>query len=328
MRSGSYVVKRSNRLLILLGILLAVTGAVGAMVIASGGSSKTSGPSVASPSITPEPKIQVVVANRNIAAGVQITADMVTTSQETVSKVAAAGGDTFQDPAMISGRITAVSITKGQIIVGSTDLLTPGSMTDGQSISQEVAAGMVAVTMEVDQVNGVGTLIVPGDRVNIVLSVYVPQLGLSNIKDPAGNQLSVDASKDVTTKMIIQNRRVLGTLLPPAGSTGAATAEGSAPPVAPVPTTPVVQNVGRHMIVVVEVKPDEAEILRWAQREEATDAQNYFDLSLALRSSQDNDAPDATTPGITYKMLIDKYGVLPLDPRVIIPPDIAKGIQW
>ncbi len=95
-----------------------------------------------------------------------------------------------------------------------------------------------------------------------------------------------------------------------------------------LPTAPIVQNTGRHMIVFVEVKPDEAEILRWAQREEVVDPQNYIDLSLALRSSQDNDLPDATTPGITFKMLVDKYGVLPIDQRAIIPADIAKNIQW
>jgi len=30
------------------------------------------------------------------------------------------------------------------------------------------------------------------------------------------------------------------------------------------------------MIVIVEVQPDEAEIIRWAQREEKADPQNYI----------------------------------------------------
>jgi Flp pilus assembly protein CpaB len=324
-------VKRSNRLLILVGVLLAFTGAIGAMVIASGGGSKTAGPAASSPSATPEPKVQVVVAAKDIAAGAQITSDMVTTSQQTQSVVAAAG-DTFRDPLTITGRITAGSIKKGQIVVGSRDLLTPGSMTDGQSITSSVASGMVAVTMEVDQVNGVGTLIVPGDRVDIILAVYVPQLGITVAGQTASGgtstvpQLQIPADKDVTTKMIIQNRRVLGTLTPPVAATAASAASGV--PVAPVQTAPVVQNTGRHMIVLVEVKPDEAEVIRWAQRAERSDPQNYIDMSLALRSSQDNDAQDVTTPGITFKMLVDKYGVLAPDPRAIIPPDIAKQIQW
>ncbi len=181
--------KRSNRLLILLGILLAITGAGLAMVLASGGGSKTPGPA-ASASATPEPKVQVVVAAKNIAAGVQITADMLTTSQEPQSKVTNLG-DTFVDAASVNGRITATSVTKGQIIVGSRDLLIPGSMADGQSVSASVASGMLGVTVEVDQVNGVGTLIVPGDHVDIILSVYVPALGY-DVKDTAGTQLKID----------------------------------------------------------------------------------------------------------------------------------------
>jgi Flp pilus assembly protein CpaB len=314
-------VKRSNRLLILVGVLLAVTGAIGAMVIANGGS-KPTGPSAASPSVTPEPKVQVVVANKDIAAGVQITSDMLATQDQPISVVTLAG-DTFTDVPAVTGRITAVSVKKGQIIVGSRDLLTPGSMADGQSISGSIASGMVGVSMEVDQINGVGTLIVPGDRVDIVLSVYVPALGYQNIKDAAGNEISIDGRLDVTTKMVIQNVRVLGTLLPPEQLVP----EVSGAPVV-APTAPIVQNTGRHMVAIVEVTPEQAEVLRWAQREEITDTQNYIDLSLALRSNQDGDLPPVTTGGITFKQLVDKYGVLPIDQRAILPADIAATIQW
>jgi Flp pilus assembly protein CpaB len=318
-------VKRSNRLLILVGVLLAVTGAIGAMVIASGGGSKTAGPNAATPSITPEPTVQVVVAAKDVAAGLQVTADMLTTEEVTISKAALAG-DTFTDPSQVLGRITATKISKGTIIVGSRDLLTPGSMADGQSISSSISSGMDAVTMEVDQVNGVGTVIVPGDHVDIILSVYVPALGY-DVKDPTGSELKIDNAKDVTTKMVIQNVRVLGTLLPPAGAT-APPAESSGEPIVVQPSQPIIQNTDRHMIVFVEVTPEQAEVIRWAQREETADAQNYVDMSLALRSSQDNDQPAVTTGGITFKTLVDKYGVLPIDQRAIIPADIAATIQW
>ena len=82
------------------------------------------------------------------------------------------------------------------------------------------------------------------------------------------------------------------------------------------------------MIVVVEVTPEEAEVIRWAQREEKVDPQNYITLSLALRSDKDNDAPAVTTAGITFKQLVTIYGVLPPDPRGIIPADLAKQISW
>jgi len=139
----------------------------------------------------------------------------------------------------------------------------------------------------------------------------------------------LNGGSQVTTKTLIQNRKVLITLLAPleANQNAAPTPAPSNAPVAG-PTQPVVQNTGRHMLIVLEVKPDEAEILRWAQREEKTDPQNYIDLSLALRSDKDNELPDAVTPGITFKMLVDKYGVLPPDPRANIPPDIAAQLKW
>jgi Flp pilus assembly protein CpaB len=154
------------------------------------------------------------------------------------------------------------------------------------------------------------------------------QIGLTNTDS---NKTSIDlkGGSQVTTKTVIQNRKVLITLLAPLeAAANAAPAPGTSGAPVAVPTQPVVQNSGRHMLVVLEVKPDEAEILRWAQREEKTDPQNYIDLSLALRSDKDNTLPDAITPGITFKMLVDKYGVLPLDPRGILPPDLAKGISW
>ena len=99
--------------------------------------------------------------------------------------------------------------------------------------------------------------------------------------------------------MVIQNRKILATLLPPPDittSNATAAPTGSAGP-APKATSALVQNTGRHMIVILEVKPDEAEIMRWAQREEKTDPQNYIDLSLALRSDKDNDLPERQHAG-------------------------------
>jgi Flp pilus assembly protein CpaB len=321
-------VKRSNRLLILVGVLLAVTGAVGAMVIASGGTGTSASKSTPTPVVTPEPQVTVVVATKDISPGQQITADMVSSKKVPVSTALAAGGDTFVNPDLVINKIAGAPIQTGQIIVASRDLLSPGTLPDGQSIAAEVHSGMLAVSMEVDQVNGVGTVIVPGDRVDVILSVYVAQLGISVKSTDGVLNLTIPSDKDVTTKMVIQNRRVLGTLLPTTSTTATTpSANGSAAPV-PQSTTPTVSNNDRHMIVIVEVTPQEAEVLRWAQREEKLDPQNYIDLSLALRSSSDNDLPDATTTGVTLKMLVDKYGVLAPDPRAVIPPDIAATIQW
>jgi pilus assembly protein CpaB len=321
-------VKRSNRLLILLGVFLAVAGGLGTVILisGSGGNGGNNGVSSASPTPTPEPLTTVVIAKQDINLGDKITAAMLDTKKLTISAQQALGPDTYSDVSQVVGKVAGGNIAKGQVLLASRDFLPPGTVPDGLDIASLVGTGMRGVVVEVDQVNGVGTLLVPGDHVDVIVSVYADQIGLTAIDT---NKVSIDlkGGSQVTTKTVIQNRKVLITLLAPLeATTNAAPATSNAPVAGP--TQPVVQNTGRHMLVVLEVKPDEAEILRWAQREEKTDPQNYIDLSLALRSDKDNELPDATTPGITFKMLVDKYGVLPLDPRGILPPDLAKGISW
>jgi Flp pilus assembly protein CpaB len=317
-------VRRSNRLIILLGIFLALAGGLAtAVVITTGGGGGN--PGSASPTPTAEPKITVVVAKQDINLGDRITAEMVGTESLPVSAVTTLGGDTFSDPNQVIGKVAGGQITTGQVLLGSRDFLKPGEMVDGQDIAGAIAAGMVAVSMQVDQINGVGTLVVPGDRVDIILSVYTDQVSLT-VKDQNDVSITVGGGLAVTTKMIIQNRKVLATLLPPVDGAGTTTTTSGAADAGATPA--IVQNDGRLMIVILEVTPADAEVLRWAQRAEKQDPQNYIDMSLALRSTKDSGAADTTTTGITFKMLVDKYGVLPPDPRGLLPPDLARGISW
>ena len=315
--------KRSNRLLVLFGLIFALVGGGLAFAVASGGSSTVGpGPS-ASP--TAEATTTVVRATKDINLGDQITADMLEEKTMSVSEAARLGPDTFTRKDQVVGKIAGGKISTGEALVGSRDFLNPGSMTDGKDISGAIASGYVGVSMEVDQINGVGTLIVPGDRVNIILSIYVNQLTLANTNNPK-LPITLEGGKDVTTKMVIQNCKVIATLLPPP-TAAVPSPNASSEPIA-MPTTPTVQNDGRHMIAIIEVKPADAEVIAWAQREEKTDTQSYIDLSVSLRSDKDSSLPNAVTPGITFKMLVDKYGVLPPDPRAIIPADIAAALQW
>jgi len=326
---GSVVVKRSNRLLILLGVLLAVAGGIAAITLANGGGGNgggNGGGPAASPTATPEPTVTVVIAKADINLGDTITVSMVGVETMTVSQRNALGQDTYSSADQVIGKIAGGKITSGQILVAGRDLLTPGSMADGTDIAGAISPGMVAVSMEVDQTNGVGTLIVPGDPVDIILTVFTDQLAIT-AKDLAGNTIIAPGGQQVTSKMVIQDGKILATLVPPPAPAANATA-GAVPA---SPTAAIVQFTGRTMIAIVEVKPDEAEIIRWAQRAETTGGagtQNYIDLAIALRSGQDGSAPPVVTPGITFKNLVDKYGVLPPDPRGILPADIAKGIQW
>ena len=327
--------KRSNRLLILLGLIVAISGAVAAAVVAngSGGGTTSNGPSPStSPTPTPEPTVQVVVAKQDIHAGDAITAAMVTLKSMTQSERDALGGGTFTSVDQVVGRIAGSDIGNGKAIVDSRDFVTNGgAAVEGADLAGSIAQGMDAVSMEVDQVTGVGTLLRPGDHVDIILSVYVDQLAITGVKAGATTVLNIPGSAQVTTKMAIRNRRVLATLLAPVVSDAVPTAAGSeAPVVTPSPSSPLVQFSQRHMLVVVEVMPEEAEIINWAQRAEQTTPRNYIDLSLALRSRSDDaaKASHTDTGGITYYQLIQNYGVLPPDPRAAIPAKLGLVIQW
>jgi Flp pilus assembly protein CpaB len=321
-------VKRSNRLLILVGVFLAVFGFVGVLLLSGGGGSGTS-PN-ATPTATPEAVTTIVVAKTDINLGDKITAAMVTTKTVSLSEASALGG-TFTTTDQVIGKVAGGSITAGTVL-SNNSLLTAGQMVDGQDIASAIGTGDVAVSMEVDQVNGVGTLIVPGDHVDIILSIYAGELSFNNVKDNNGNTISVSGVPDPTVKVVIQDKKVLATLLPPTtaqvatANTQAAPAASTTP--APVATANQVQNSGRHMIVILEVTPQEAEVIRYLQRAEKEDPQNYISYALALRSPKDNGAAPVTTTGITYKKLVEAWGVLPPDARAILPPDIAKGISW
>lgn len=320
--------KRSNRLLILLGVFLAVAAMVGMIAVAGNPGGKSGGAN-GTPTPTPEPLVQVVVAKTDISLGDKITSAMVELGKPmTLSARDALGTNTLSSVDQVIGQVAGGAIKQGQVLNSSTDFLKPGVFVAGQSLTSSIAAGKVAVSMEVDQVNGVGALVVPGDRVDVVLSVWVDQLGITRTAQPGEKwSVTLPAEKDVTTKMVIQNRKVLATLLPAPEPVAPGAAPASPTP-EPKSTAQTVTNSGTHMIVVLEVLPEEAEVIRWAQREEKADPQNYITLGLALRSDKDDDALPVTTAGITFKQLVAIYGVLPLDSRAIIPADLAKQISW
>jgi Flp pilus assembly protein CpaB len=300
---------------------------VGVLVVAGG--SGSGGGAKGSPTPTPEPQVQVVIAKVDMALGDKITAAMLDTEKMTISERDALQGDTFTTPEQVIGKIAGGAITKGSILYADTSFLQPGTFVAGQDLTSAIAPGKLAVAMEVDQINGVGALLVPGDHVDVILSVWVNQVALQYVGLPTDKfKVTLAGGQDVTTKIVIQNRKILATLLPsPVAGQPGVNAGGSPTPMAK-PTAETIANTGVQMIVIVEVQPDEAEIIRWAQREEKADPQNYITLGLALRSDKDNDAPAATTPGITLKQLVTIYGVLPPDPRAIIPADLAKELSW
>jgi Flp pilus assembly protein CpaB len=199
----------------------------------------------------------------------------------------------------------------------------------GTTAQINTPAGYRAMSVMVDQVSGVGTLIKPGDWVDMVIRMDVKPVVVG---EDGTTATAVDAVDGDTTKLLLQGMQVLGTLLPPppAATEGATPAPGTA-----------LNN--RQQLVILALTPEQVEVVKWAQND------TKVSLSLVLRSPDDfvdadgnrltpespcltiRPAPTPTplgspdpaaseapvppfpceiTPGVVLNSLVNQYGVL------------------
>ena len=293
--------KRSNRLILLIGVFLAALAFVAVIVLVGGGAGGTgqAGPS------GPPPKLATVIAARDIALGVTVTKDMVAT-QELAPEVREAGS--FGDTSQVVGKVARTSITKGQQV-------TSAAFSEASGANLEVPAGFTGIAVLVDQVSGVGTLIKTGDYVDVVANIS-PTFPLNSFLENATAATGITTLYDPTSvKVLIQGVQVVSTLLPPPP----APATGAEATAAPAPATGATALNGQQEIVIIAVTAQQAEVIKFAQLDGT--------ITLTLRSPKDFvDAngnpvvpPTVTTTGIVLKTVIDDWGVLP--PLSIVVPE-------
>ena len=276
--------KRSNRLMLLLGVLLAVVAFGGVLMF--GSKSGPAGPA------TPQ-TVSVVTALQDVALGSTLTPEILTTiDQPTADAI-----DTFRDPAQLVGLVVRRTVRAGTAFT-SADFQS-GSV-NAVDVTSGLKPGQRAMAIPVDSLSGVGSLIQAGDFVDVMLAITdqpdpnkAPVVG--EFRDESGlpaTKILDEWLNNTTIKVLVQNVQVLGTLLPAATtdpSSGQPTTAGGA-------------------IAILSVTPDQAEMVRFAQLD--------GNLYLLLRAPSDATAPDVQTTGITLRELVDRHGVLP--PRVII----------
>ncbi len=312
--------KRSNRLILLIGLFLAVVAFVGVILLTGNNTTGTGGTPGPSPSPT---TAKVVKAAVDIAAGTNLTASMVTLAEV---PLVAAGPDSIPDTGLAIGKTVRRPVTKGETL-GYSFFISSGvesNVTDG------LPKSLRGIAVQVSQVTGVGTLIQNGDHVDVVISMKIQNV----IPDPVNKgQIIKVGDPEGSVKMVIQNALVIGTLLPPP----AATNTQASPTPAPSGQTsggsqgPSTSLNGQSEMVVVAVTANQAEVIRYAQL--YADPAAGDNISLVLRSPKDYvqvdangkpvlDAngnpvsvvpPDDKTDGVILKTLIDKYGILPPD---------------
>jgi len=280
--------KRSNRLMLLVGVLLAVVAFGGVLMF--GSKSGTNGP--AAPQT-----VSVVTALQDVALGSTLTPEALTTIDLPTGDAI----DTFRDPVQLQGLVVRRTVRAG----------TPFTSADFQSgsvsaidVTSGLKPGQRAMAIPVNSLSGVGSLIQAGDYVDVMLAITdqpdpnkAPVVG--EFRDESGlpaTKILDEWLNNTTIKVLVQNVQILGTLLPTAGTD----------------STQIDPNTGQPAtggsIAILSVTPDQAEMVRFAQLD--------GNLYLLLRAPDDVDAPDVQTTGITLRELVDQHGVLP--PRVII----------
>ncbi len=287
--------KRSNRLVLLVGVFLAIVAFVGILVIAQ---PTTKEP----PKATTGP---VVVATVDIPLSTKIRADQVTTKTIELSAITPGA---FTDTSQVIGQVVRAPAASGSQITQATF----GGTSAGSIVEIATPAGMRAMAVQVDQVTGVGTVIKTGDYVDMIIGLTGDKFPVIAINPTDDSITVVNGLNSTSTKVILQGMQVLGTLLPPQDTSQG----GEQPAPSGQPSQPDTTLNGQQQIVILAVTPQWAEVIKFAQLDSS--------ISLVLRSPDDfidpltgaalTPATDKTT-GVILKTLVDSYGVLP--PEVV-----------
>ena len=294
--------KRSNRLVLLVGVFLAIVAFIGILLLTNGGGG---GGGSKEPVVPTE--LPTVVAVSDIPLGTAIRAEQV---KEVTLPVTGRDTDAFGSVTQVIGKIVRQPVATGAAITATT--LTGGQQ--GQILDIQCPPLQRCMAVQVDQVTGVGTVIKTGDYVDVLVGFDVSVL----TPDPTGNTFSVVPGINGTSvKLLLQGMQVMGTLLPPPPAAAQAAAQPSAGTTTETGTT----LSGQQEIVILSVSAQQSEVIKFSQLDSAKRG-TAPDITLLLRSAVDfidpttnlpfeNGPNPDTTTGIVFRTLVDQYGVLP-----------------
>jgi Flp pilus assembly protein CpaB len=289
-------VKRSNRLVILVGVLLAVLAFVGIVVLL--GQQKQPA--------AEKQTVNVLVAKQDIAIGDSVTPALVEVKEV---EPAAVVGTRIADPSQLTGAPALFPVGAGSQV--SAEALGGGS---GKNIciTCQLEAGEKAVAFQVERVTGLDFLIQPGDHIDILYRASVPvvqQTTDSTATTPRFEPIP-GLENALSVKTLLQNKRVLyvsATKIKPI----------SDPSATPVPggTAAKAAETIETVVIVFAGTDADAESIKFAQNDQSV----IGPLTAVLRNSEDEVVEDTT--GITLKILIEQFGIpLPDLIQVELPP--------
>ncbi len=283
--------KRSNRLILLIGFALAIAAFAGIFVLLQNGTSQTPPPVTTS---------AFVVAAQDIPLGTQLTKEMLATREVPKGTEPA---DSFNIPERIVGQIIRVDVKKDAYIQKSAF----SDVASQASVSTLLQSGFRAMAVKVDQVSGVGTLIHTGDYVDVLMGLGSPAFPVVETDPTTKAPIVVPGINTASVLDIIQNVQVIATLDSVPSAAAAAPPNGT-DTTAAESGTPATDEASQ--IVVIAVTAEQAEVIRFAQIDPTNNT-----IALVLRATRDQGAPPDETGGVTLRRLVDRWGVLP--PQVV-----------
>jgi pilus assembly protein CpaB len=287
-------VKRSNRLVILVGVLLAVLAFVAIVILLN------SRPEA--PSADDEPATAtVLVARSDIEIGDVVSPSMVTTREVPLDAVQAGA---LLDESQLADRTALFALPRGAQL---TESLFGGQAAGTVDIESQLLPGEKAFALQFDPVTGLNFLLQQGDHVDVILTIDFASGTIVGSPHLRANDTEIVR----TVKAVLQNKRVLyvsATNIPPPPTFDE---EGNEVP-------PPEQATPGSMIVVIAGTNADAELLTFAQRGSG----EVGALTLTLRQTED-EAIEETT-GITLEDVIETYGlVIPTEVEDLANPEEA-----
>ena len=188
--------KRSNRLVILVGVLLAVLAFVGIVVLLGQQGNKQEAEKVT---------VNVLVAKADIALGDSVTPDLV---EVKAVEPAAVAGTRIADPSQLTGAPALFPISAGSQV--SEESL-GGASNKNVCITCQIQPGEKAIAFQVERVTGLDFLIQTGDHIDIVYQgqVQVVQPAAGSTTGTKRFEPIAGLENAPTVKTLLQNKRVL-----------------------------------------------------------------------------------------------------------------------
>jgi Flp pilus assembly protein CpaB len=291
-------VRRTSRLVLLLGIFLAALTFVVVLLFNGGQPAPPTGPQATTPTTA-----VVVTAAADIPLGTVVTQDLVATLFATKTiPVTSIETNAIGDTSQAIGKTTRTTIFSGQQ-VHATDF-------QNRALPLTVPTGKRAFPIQVNELTGVLNLLDVGDNVDLVVSLRGDAFPVVQVlADGSVTVVSGINPLSIKLPLLLQDIQIIGVLDAPAPAAPEGQQGAPAPSAKPTIT-------GANKLLVLAVTPAQAEVLLFARTAGTLDA--------ILRPPSDAGQTVETT-GVILKTLVDLYGVLPPEiVQVPIPTPLKK----